>query len=144
MTMTEGRVAGRARHWGASGFTLIELLVVIAVLAILAAIVLFNVTGVKNRGSSAACSTDNQSVQTAVAAYLSDHGGTFAPGVVPDGATPVSMETVSGGSANLNATFGPLLVPQYLHSTTISCVNSLTIVDANAVDSSSGYNVAGS
>ena len=57
-----------------SGFTLIELLVVIAVLAILAAIVIFNVTGVTNRGTSSACQTDKASVQTASDAYHNDTG----------------------------------------------------------------------
>jgi prepilin-type N-terminal cleavage/methylation domain-containing protein len=62
------------RRKGEQGFTLIELLVVIAVLAILAAIVLFNVVGVANRGKSSACNTDISTVQTAVDGYISDHG----------------------------------------------------------------------
>jgi prepilin-type N-terminal cleavage/methylation domain-containing protein len=65
------RVARRRRS-GQRGFTLIELLVVIAVLAVLAAIVIFNVTGVVNRGTSAACLTDLETVQTASDAYYSD------------------------------------------------------------------------
>ena len=64
----------RRRRGGQRGFTLIELLVVIAVLAILAGIVIFNVLGVTNRGSSSACSTDLKSVQTASDAYRSDIG----------------------------------------------------------------------
>ncbi len=67
------KVAQRRRR-GQSGFTLIELLVVIAVLAILAAIVIFNVTGVVNRGTSSACQTDKASVQTASDAYHNDTG----------------------------------------------------------------------
>ena len=66
------RVARRRRR-GQSGFTLIELLVVIAVLAILATIVIFNVTGVVNRGTTAACVTDLKTVQTASDAYYSDN-----------------------------------------------------------------------
>jgi prepilin-type N-terminal cleavage/methylation domain-containing protein len=62
----------RRRRRGQGGFTLIELLVVIAVLAILAGIVIFNVTGVANRGKSSACATDKQTVQTAVDAYFND------------------------------------------------------------------------
>jgi prepilin-type N-terminal cleavage/methylation domain-containing protein len=64
----------RRRRRGQGGFTLIELLVVIAVLAILAGIVIFNVTGVANRGKSSACVTDQQTVQTAVDAYFNDKG----------------------------------------------------------------------
>jgi prepilin-type N-terminal cleavage/methylation domain-containing protein len=66
------RVARRRRR-GQEGFTLIELLVVIAVLAILATIVIFNVTGVTNRGQVAACQTDLKTVQTASDAYYSDN-----------------------------------------------------------------------
>lgn len=66
------RVARRRRR-GQSGFTLIELLVVIAVLAVLATIVIFNVTGVVNRGTATACATDVKTVQTASDAYYNDH-----------------------------------------------------------------------
>lgn len=72
--------ARRARHAGQRGFTLIELLVVIAVLAILAAIVIFNVTGVTNRGSDSACLTDLKSIQTASDAYKNDNSS--YPGTV--------------------------------------------------------------
>jgi prepilin-type N-terminal cleavage/methylation domain-containing protein len=96
------RVA-RRRHSGQGGFTLIELLVVIAVLAVLAGIVIFNVTGVANRGASSACSTDLKSVQTASDAYYADNankypsaGGTSTGAVVFNGAPP--------------------LVPNYLHT----------------------------
>jgi prepilin-type N-terminal cleavage/methylation domain-containing protein len=67
----------RRRRTGQQGFTLIELLVVIAVLAVLAGIVIFNVTGVTNRGNLAACQTDLKSVQTASDAYYNDHPGTY-------------------------------------------------------------------
>ncbi len=63
----------RRRRRGQQGFTLIELLVVIAVLAVLAGIVIFNVVGVTNRGSSSACQTDQKSVQTASDSYYNDH-----------------------------------------------------------------------
>ncbi len=69
------------RKRGQRGFTLIELLVVIAVLGVLAAIVIFNVTGVKNKGSNAACATDTASMQTAVDAALNG-GATLAAGAV--------------------------------------------------------------
>jgi prepilin-type N-terminal cleavage/methylation domain-containing protein len=84
------RVA-RRRHSGQQGFTLIELLVVIAVLAVLATIVIFNVTGVVNRGNLAACQTDLKTVQTASDAYFSDHA-----------AYPTNMS--------------PELVPAYMHT----------------------------
>jgi prepilin-type N-terminal cleavage/methylation domain-containing protein len=89
------RVA-RRRHSGQQGFTLIELLVVIAVLAVLAGIVIFNVTGVANRGALSACQTDTKSVQTASDAYYGDHANTYA--------SPVGVFDAN------------TLVPQYLHT----------------------------
>jgi prepilin-type N-terminal cleavage/methylation domain-containing protein len=87
----------RRRRRGQQGFTLIELLVVIAVLAILAGIVIFNVVGVANKGSTASACTDQKSVQTAVDAALND-GVTF-----------------TAGDMNTNAQW-PLIVPKYLHT----------------------------
>ena len=91
------RVAQRRRE-GQRGFTLIELLVVIAVLAILAAIVIFNVVGVANRGKTSACNTDLKSVQTAVDAYNNDTGsyptaGGAAGTVISGDVTPAYLHT---------------------------------------------------
>jgi prepilin-type N-terminal cleavage/methylation domain-containing protein len=65
-----------------SGFTLIELLIVIIVLGILAAIVIFSLTGVTGQSEAAACSSDAKTVQTAVAAYQAEN-----PGALPAGFT---------------------------------------------------------
>ena len=94
MGALQNRVVRRRKSQ--SGFTLIELLVVIAVLAILAAIVIFNVVGVTNKGTNASACTDQKSVQTAIDAALND-GLTFASG------TMTAPEWAS-------------LVPQYLHT----------------------------
>ena len=51
------------------GFTLIELLIVIVILGILAAIVVFAVGGITDKGNKAACKSDLKSVETAVEAY---------------------------------------------------------------------------
>lgn len=72
--MIHPRMTPARRRTAQQGFTLIELLVVIAVLAILAGIVIFNVTGVANRGSTAACQTDLKTIQTASDAYKNDNG----------------------------------------------------------------------
>jgi general secretion pathway protein G len=53
------------------GFTLIELLVVIVVLGVLAAIVVFAVGGVTDKGKASACKTDVKSVVVAEEAYYS-------------------------------------------------------------------------
>jgi prepilin-type N-terminal cleavage/methylation domain-containing protein len=51
------------------GFTLIELLIVIVVLGILAAIVIFSLTGVTGQSKAAACTSDGKSIEIAADAY---------------------------------------------------------------------------
>jgi general secretion pathway protein G len=57
-----------------SGFTLIELLIVIVVLGILAAIVVFSLTGVTGQSKAAACTTDGRTVEVAADAYQAYYG----------------------------------------------------------------------
>jgi prepilin-type N-terminal cleavage/methylation domain-containing protein len=57
-----------------SGFTLIELLIVIVILGILAAIVVFAVNGIQNRGVQAACKADVETVTVAAEAYDAQNG----------------------------------------------------------------------
>jgi prepilin-type N-terminal cleavage/methylation domain-containing protein len=57
-----------------SGFTLIELLIVIVILGILAAIVVFAVNGIQNRGVEAACKADVETVTVAAEAYDAQNG----------------------------------------------------------------------
>ena len=51
------------------GFTLIELLVVIVILGVLAAVVVFSVGGITDRGEVAACKADRSTVEVAVEAF---------------------------------------------------------------------------
>ena len=51
------------------GFTLIELLVVIIILGIIAAVVVFAVGGVGDKGQSASCKIDTRTLRTAEEAY---------------------------------------------------------------------------
>jgi general secretion pathway protein G len=51
------------------GFTLIELLIVIIVIGILAAIVVFSLTGVSGQSKTAACTSDAKSVEIAADAW---------------------------------------------------------------------------
>ena len=63
-----------------SGFTLIELLVVIVVLGILAATVVFALSGVTGQSAQAACNSDAKTVEVAVQAYIdSPDNATNAP-----------------------------------------------------------------
>jgi len=55
------------------GFTLIELLVVVAVIALLAAIVLFNIDGIKSKSRDARRVADIKSIQEGLAMYHNDH-----------------------------------------------------------------------
>ena len=64
---------------GAKGFTLIELLVVIVILGILAAVVVFAVNGITDKGKKNACKTEVRTVKTAVEAYNAQEG-TYPPG----------------------------------------------------------------
>ena len=61
----------RARR-GQGGFTLVELLVVIAILGILAAIVLFNISGVNASAACNAMKTDGATVQGAADLYYNN------------------------------------------------------------------------
>ena len=56
------------------GFTLVELLVVIVILGILAAVAVFAVGGVTDRGKASACKADIASVSVASEAYYAQNG----------------------------------------------------------------------
>jgi prepilin-type N-terminal cleavage/methylation domain-containing protein len=111
MNRNRTRVA-RPRHSAQRGLTLVELLVVIAVLGALAAIVIFNVTGVTGRGTTAACKTDLESLQTAVFAYYEDNNQSFptagggAGSVVMADVVPVYLHTAptNTGAVTIDAT----------------------------------------
>ena len=51
------------------GFTLIELLVVIVILGVLAAVVVFAVNGITDRGHSSACKSEVATLNTAIQAF---------------------------------------------------------------------------
>jgi prepilin-type N-terminal cleavage/methylation domain-containing protein len=68
-----------ARHRGVeleSGFTLIELLIVIVVLGILAATVIFALSGVTGQSAQAACQSDAKSYEVAAAAFQNNPANT--------------------------------------------------------------------
>ena len=83
-----------------SGFTLIELLIVIVILGILAAIVVFSVSGITDRGKSSACKSDVATVTTAAEAYYA----ATLPGSTPSYPQPDNAAALAA------------LVPKFLHS----------------------------
>jgi prepilin-type N-terminal cleavage/methylation domain-containing protein len=56
-----------------SGFTLIELLIVIVILGVLSGIVVFSVSGITNRGDTAACNANLKTVQVASEAFYAQN-----------------------------------------------------------------------
>lgn len=104
-----------------SGFTLIELLIVIVILGILAAIVVFSVSGITDRGKASACKADVATVTTAGEAYIAQD---------PNGQAAANMAA---------------LVPNFLHSapsdvTYTATGGSFTAVGATG-SSCPGYSV---
>jgi len=89
--------ARKRQRTGQGGFTLVELLVVIAILGILAAIVLFNISGVNASAACNAMKTDGATIQSAADLYYNNTGK--YPVVGGDTATPAGASTVS--TANL-------------------------------------------
>jgi type II secretion system protein G len=70
------------------GFTLIELLIVIVILGILAAIVVFSVAGITDRGKASACKADYKTVEVASEAYYAKNGAYATAITVAAPATP--------------------------------------------------------
>lgn len=69
MCGSEFRTKVSSRDLEESGFTLIELLIVIVVLGILAATVIFALTGVTSQSAKAGCQSDAKTYEVAVQAY---------------------------------------------------------------------------
>ncbi|HEV2013927.1 MAG TPA: type II secretion system protein [Candidatus Dormibacteraeota bacterium] len=92
------RGARKRSHRSQGGFTLVELLVVIAILGILAAIVLFNISGVNANAACNGMKTDGATIQAAADLYY-NNTGKYPVGPPPvaqvDTATPPNLATVN-------------------------------------------------
>ena len=114
------RISNRRKAAGEGGFTLIELLVVIIILGILAAVVVFAVGGVGDKGQSAACKIDERTIRTAEEAYAAQTvangggGGSYADQGLTDVAgdlvpnflsEPPKYHTVTANNAATPKTF---------------------------------------
>ncbi len=84
--LRQARALRRGEEVVEAGFTLIELLVVIVVLGILAATVVFALSGVTGQSAQAACTSDAKTIEVAVQAYINspDNATNAAPGAVSD------------------------------------------------------------
>jgi general secretion pathway protein G len=90
----------RGEELAESGFTLIELLVVIVVLGILAATVVFALSGVTGQSAVAACNSDAKTLDVAVQAYINS----------PDNSTNAPPTTTANlVTAGFNKTGDPLV-----------------------------------
>lgn len=81
------------------GFTLIELLLVIIILGILAAVVVFSVRGVSDRGQASACKTSKQTTIAALETYYAQNNA------YPDDLDQLRVAglVAEGGLPNLSA-----------------------------------------
>ena len=106
-----------------AGFTLIELLIVIVVLGILAATVIFALTGVTGQSAVAACNSDAKTYEIAVAAYQNS----------PDNASNSLPGNTDALTANANG--GP-----YLHASANNSAYVVAITGDSVTDNSTGVN----
>jgi general secretion pathway protein G len=77
------------------GFTLVELLIVIVILGILAGIVVFAVGNLTSNAKSNACSTEKQTISTALEAYKANVGS-YPSQAAAGGAPKVAMDLLAG------------------------------------------------
>ena len=88
------------------GFTLIELLIVIVILGILAAVVVFSVRGITDRGKTAACKADFATVSTAEEAnYAKFTAYASLDDLVTNGFLRTAPTTVAVNTSNGDVTY---------------------------------------
>src|SRR5437870_4107340 len=83
------------------GFTIIELLVVVAIIAVLAAIVLVNVTGYINQGKNAAIKGNMATITTNGAVYYDANGNYTAFGTSAGYTAPAAAAAQANGGTAL-------------------------------------------
>jgi prepilin-type N-terminal cleavage/methylation domain-containing protein len=122
--VTEEEIDMLERYWrkraaGDGGFTLIELLVVIVIIGILAAIVVFAVGGITDKGQNSACKSDERTVRTAEEAYFAQPSagngkyGSMAQlvsaGFLSESSTYHSVSVTGGGTGYTIAAISPCI-----------------------------------
>ncbi|MEY2566191.1 MAG: hypothetical protein QOE35_720 [Actinomycetota bacterium] len=106
------------------GFTLIELLVVIIILGILAAVVVFAVSGISDKGQTSACKIDTRTIRTAEEAfYAAPLGGKKT---TPPGTYGTEDELVTQGFLSETSSYHDITVPAGAASFTINNIAPCT------------------
>jgi prepilin-type N-terminal cleavage/methylation domain-containing protein len=95
-----------------AGFTLVELLVVIVILGILAAVVVFAVGGITNKGKNSACQIEIRTVNTALQAYYAQNSAYPA-----DLTAAAMLTTLQTAKFLTSATAGAGTAPTYSATT---------------------------
>jgi prepilin-type N-terminal cleavage/methylation domain-containing protein len=114
----------RRRKAHDEGFTLIELLIVIVILGILAAVVVFSVSGISDRGTKSACQANVTTIQTAVEAAYAQTGSypatlnALSPTYLASFPGPIvnNVMTVGAGTSAYTVTYTPAT-----HAVTNTC-----------------------
>ena len=96
-----------------SGFTLIELLVVIVILGILAAVVVFAVSGISDKGQSSACAIDSRTLKTGEEAFFAtpENDATGGKKTTPAGVYGSMADLVSEGFLQAASTYHTITPP---------------------------------
>ncbi|MBX7158709.1 MAG: type II secretion system GspH family protein [Acidimicrobiia bacterium] len=102
---------------GEGGFTLIELLIVIVILGILAAVVVFSVSGITDTGDQAACTSSRSAIETGLeAAYAKSNPKAYPVDLAALQASGMVGE-LNGVTATWTVNAGP---PQTISGLTVS------------------------